>query len=88
MTGVPPTLQESVTVRNERLKALIREKGFTYQTLADEIGLTSGGAIAEIVAGRTCGPTARYAVAKALGVEVKDIWPEGEIPDEAGVGAA
>lgn len=64
--------------RNERLKLLIQEKGFTYQTLAEEIGLTTPSAIAEIVAGRTNGPTARYAVAKALGVEVEDIWPAEE----------
>jgi transcriptional regulator with XRE-family HTH domain len=57
------------------LKLLIRERGFTYQQLADEIGV-SVSAIAEIVAGRTEGRTARYALAKALGCDVADIWPD------------
>lgn len=56
------------------IKALIREKGFTYQTLADEIGITLSG-VEAIVSGRSQGATARYSLAKALGVEVEDIWP-------------
>lgn len=60
--------------RNE-LKRLIRGRGFTYQQLADEIGV-SVQAIAEIVAGRTTGSAQRYSVAKALGLDVADIWPE------------
>lgn len=66
----------------KELKALIREKGYTYQTLADEIGVTLQ-AIAEIVAGRTTGAMQRYALAKALDLEVEDIWPE--TPVEEGV---
>lgn len=65
----------------KELKALIRERGYTYQTLADEIGVTLQ-AIAEIVAGRTTGAMQRYALAKALGVEVEDIWPQ--VPVEEG----
>lgn len=60
--------------RNE-LKALIRERGFTYQTLADEIGITFQ-AVGEIVAGRTTSATARYALARALGSRVEDLWPD------------
>lgn len=62
------------------LKALIREKGFTYETLGKEIGISMQG-VEAIVAGRSQGATARYALAAALGVEVEDIWPaepEGE----------
>lgn len=58
----------------ESIKALIRERGFTYETLGAEIGVTAQ-AVSEVVAGRTTSATARYSVAKALGVEVTDIWP-------------
>lgn len=59
------------------LKALIREKGFTYQTLGEEIGISMQG-VEAIVSGRSQGATARYSLAKALGVEVEDIWPVRE----------
>lgn len=59
---------------SERIKALIKERGHTYQSLGDEIGI-SPQAVSEIVNGRTRGATARYALAKALGREVEDLWP-------------
>lgn len=58
----------------ENLKALIRERGFTYESLGAEIGITPQ-AVSEIVAGRTTSSTARYSIAAALGVDVADIWP-------------
>lgn len=60
--------------RNEELKSLIGDRGLTYHELAEEIGVSTQ-AIAEVVAGRTKGAAIRYAIAKALGVEVADIWP-------------
>ena len=57
------------------LKELIRKRGYTYDTLGREIGI-SAQAVNEIVAGRTRGATARYAIAAALDVRVEDIWPE------------
>lgn len=59
---------------SERIKALIKERGHTYQSLGNEIGI-SPQAVSEIVNGRTTGATARYALAKALGREVEDLWP-------------
>lgn len=61
-------------MERKELKSLIRERGLTYQQLADEIGV-SVQAISEVVAGRTRGAAIRYAIAKALGVDVEDIWP-------------
>ncbi|MBI4538840.1 MAG: helix-turn-helix transcriptional regulator [Gemmatimonadetes bacterium] len=58
----------------EWIKAIIRKKGQTYVSLAVEIGITPQ-AVSEIVNGRTKGKTARYALAKALGLEVRDLWP-------------
>lgn len=62
---------------NDRLRGLIRERFGTYEKLGQEIGV-SAQAIAEIVAGRSKGATGRYAVAKALGVTVDELWPEQE----------
>lgn len=59
----------------ERIKEIIGRKGHTYVSLAEEIGITPQ-AVSEIVNGRTKGSTARYALAKALGLEVRDLWPE------------
>lgn len=61
---------------NARIKRIIKREGFTYESLGNEIGI-SPQAISEIVNGRTKGATARYSVAKALGREVEDLWPEG-----------
>jgi transcriptional regulator with XRE-family HTH domain len=58
------------------IKVLIHDRGYTYESLAAEIGITAQ-AVSEIVNGRTKGSTARYAVAKALGVEVTDLWNGG-----------
>lgn len=59
----------------KELKTLIRDRGLTYEDLAEEIRVTPQ-AISEIVNGRTTSSTARYALASALGLEVNDIWPE------------
>lgn len=61
------------------IKALIKERGHTYESLGREIGVTPQ-AVSEIVHGRTRGGTARYALAKALGAEVVDLWPETAAP--------
>lgn len=66
--------------RNGRLRGLIRERFGTYEKLAQEIGVTTA-AIGEIVAGRSKGATARYAVASALGVTVAELWPPQPEPD-------
>lgn len=58
-----------------RIKEIIARQGQTYVSLAEEIGITPQ-AVSEIVNGRTRGRTARYALAKALGLEVRDLWPE------------
>jgi PAS domain S-box-containing protein len=68
-------------MQREHIKRIIRESGHTYQSLAEEIGV-SPQAISEIVSGRTRGNTARYAVAVALGVTVEDLWP-GTTPTPA-----
>jgi PAS domain S-box-containing protein len=68
-------------MQRERIKRIVRESGHTYQSLAEEIGV-SPQAISEIVSGRTRGNTARYAVAVALGVTVEDLWP-GTAPTPA-----
>lgn len=59
-----------------KIKVLIHARGHTYESLAAEIGITPQ-AVSEIVNGRTKGSTARYAVAKALGVDVVDLWNGG-----------
>jgi DNA-binding XRE family transcriptional regulator len=64
---------------DNKIKALVRERGHTYESLGNEIGITPQ-AVSEIVNGRTSGATARYAIAKALGVEVSDLWPEVAAP--------
>lgn len=74
---MPAAVEGQDLPQPERLKRIIRSEGYTYQTLADEIGITPQ-AIGSIVHGETKGSTARYAVAKALGYEVEDLWPEGE----------
>jgi len=60
---------------SDRIKKIIKEQGYTYESLGNEIGI-SPQAVSEIVNGRTKGATARYSVAKALGYEVDDLWPE------------
>lgn len=62
---------------SDRIKRIIREQGYTYESLGNEIGI-SPQAVSEIVNGRTKGATARYSLAKALGREVEDLWPEAE----------
>lgn len=64
-------------------KAVV-ERGLTYRDIANEIGITPQ-AVYAIVQGIATGTTGRYAVAKALGVEVKDLWPD---PDEVTAKAA
>ena len=59
---------------SEQIKDLIKEQGYTYESLGDEIGI-SPQAVSEIVNGRTKGATARYALAKALDHEVEELWP-------------
>lgn len=60
---------------SERIKRIIKDQGYTYESLGNEIGI-SPQAVSEIVNGRTKGATARYSLAKALGYEVEDFWPE------------
>jgi transcriptional regulator with XRE-family HTH domain len=62
---------------SEKIKRIIKEQGYTYESLGNEIGI-SPQAVSEIVNGRTKGATARYSLAKALGREVEDLWPEVE----------
>lgn len=62
-------------MESNNVKAAIHAAGHTYESLGEKIGI-SPQAIAEIVAGRTKGATARYAVAAALGITVDELWPE------------
>lgn len=64
-----------------RIKQLIREKGYTYESLGAEIGITAQG-ISEIVRGKSQGATGRYAIASALGVRVVELWPEEPAREE------
>lgn len=67
----------------DRIKRLVREQGHTYQSLADEIGV-SRQAIWAIIHGSASGATGRYALAAALGVEVVDLWPgAARLPEAA-----
>ncbi|MFP3949161.1 MAG: helix-turn-helix transcriptional regulator [Longimicrobiales bacterium] len=66
------TLSETTS---ERIKRIIKEHGYTYESLGNEIGI-SPQAVSEIVNGRTKGATARYSLAKALGHEVEDLWED------------
>jgi DNA-binding XRE family transcriptional regulator len=59
--------------RNE-IKSLIEARWETQTKLAEEIGV-SPAAVGEALSGRSKGAAIRYAIAKALGVEVEDIWP-------------
>lgn len=63
--------------RNERLVRLIRERFGTQEKLAEEIGI-SAAAVSQIVSGASRGATGRYAVAKAVGSTVDELWPEEE----------
>lgn len=57
------------------LRTLIADRFGSYEALGAEIGLTKQG-VSEYVNGRSARPTTRYAIAKALGVEVGQIdWP-------------
>lgn len=57
------------------LRTLIADRFGSYEALGDEIGLTKQG-VSEYVNGRSARPTTRYAIAKALGVDVDQInWP-------------
>lgn len=57
------------------LRTLISDRFGSYEALGEEIGLTKQG-VSEYVNGRSARPTTRYAIAKALGVEVDQIeWP-------------
>lgn len=60
-----------------KLDRLIRERFRTQAALARELGVTAG-AVNEIVKGRSRGKMGRYAVAKALGVSVTELWPDAE----------
>jgi lambda repressor-like predicted transcriptional regulator len=62
-------------MESEQIKSLIRKRGHTYKSLGEEIGITPQ-AVGDVVAGKTRGATARYAVAAALHVRVEDIWPD------------
>lgn len=66
----------------QRRKAIIRQAGHSYRSLAREIGITPQGIYA-IVHGKAEGATGRYALAAALGCEVKDLWPDEEEDPEA-----
>jgi transcriptional regulator with XRE-family HTH domain len=59
----------------DRVKRLIRDRGHTYESLAAEIGVTPQ-AIYAMVHGNTKGATARYALAKALGLNVADLFED------------
>lgn len=59
---------------SKEIKALLQSMGLTYEAMGREIGVTAQ-AISEIVNGRTTSSTARYSFAKALGLDVADIWP-------------
>lgn len=61
---------------------IIRSRGLTYRQVADEIGITAQGVYA-IASGRAEGKTGRYAVAKVLGLEVSDLWPEDSDQNKA-----
>jgi DNA-binding XRE family transcriptional regulator len=63
----------------DRVKRLIRDRGHTYESLAAEIGVTPQ-AIYAMVHGNTKGATARYALAKALGLNVADLF-DAETPE-------
>lgn len=58
----------------DSLKERIRRAYGSYEALGAEIGITAQ-AVAAIVNGQTRGATARYSVAKALGVSVDELWP-------------
>lgn len=68
-------MESNAATDPERLKGLIQEEGHTYRTLADEIGITPQ-AVSQIVNGKTTSSTARYSLAKALGRDVEELWPE------------
>lgn len=57
------------------VKRALRDKGMTYEDVANEIGITVQ-AVAAIVNGQTRGATARYSLAKVLGQSVDRLWPE------------
>lgn len=61
----------------ERIKAAIREAGHTYQSLAEEIGVTTS-AISEVVHGRSRGAGLRYAIASVIGRSVEELWPSDQ----------
>ena len=67
---------------NNPVKDAIQERGYTYESLGAEIGITTQ-AVSEIANGRTTGATARYSVAKALGLTVEQLWPESRQPAAA-----
>lgn len=69
-------------MESNAIKQLLRQRGLTYEAIGREIGITPQ-AVSEIVNGRTTSATARYSLAKALGLEVRDLWPEEPEPATA-----
>ncbi|WP_042383858.1 DUF5919 domain-containing protein [Streptacidiphilus melanogenes] len=65
-----------MTEPNERLRAALRDRGLTAQTLADELRVDAKTIERWIGSGRTPYPRHRYAVAELLGVAAADLWPE------------
>lgn len=57
-----------------RIRVALAERGWSVAQLARELG-TSRQSCYSIIRGDANRPTARYAVAAALGLRVEDIWP-------------
>jgi lambda repressor-like predicted transcriptional regulator len=66
---------------NERLRALILERGVTLATLAEAAGVDPK-TVERWVGGRTPYRKHRYAVAAKLGVDEAYIWPDALSPDQ------
>ncbi len=66
---------------NERLRALLLERGVTLAALADAAGVDPK-TVERWVGGRTPYRKHRYAVASRLGVDEAYIWPDALSPDQ------
>ena len=69
-------------MRNERLRALLLERGETPDKLAEAVGVDAKTVERWITKGRTPYRSHRYAVATFLGVDESYIWPDAMGRDE------
>ncbi|MBF6166226.1 transcriptional regulator [Streptomyces gardneri] len=71
----PRPVQSAEPVTNERLRDAIFDAGMTYEQLAEQVEVTPKSVERWITKGRVPYPKHQHAIAAALGVPKKELWP-------------